>query len=112
MEYHKRVDKNSVFQRKNIDFAYFCRRKLDFGRFPGGPGLSVKYPPLMISEKSYFLNKATSKTCSFQIFAAGRGVGGAVFAHFGKKHYFTQKFADVHEKYAKLSFRIPDPPLR
>ena len=28
-----------------------------------------------------------------------------------KKRYFTQKFAYVFEKYAKLSFRIPDPPL-
>ena len=27
-----------------------------------------------------------------------------------EKRYFTQKFAYVFEKYAKLSFRIPDPP--
>ena len=44
-------------------------------------------------------------------FAAEGGLG-AGRCSLRKKRYFTSKFAYVFEKYAKLSFRIPDPPLK
>ena len=42
-------------------------------------------------------------------FRGGRGGELDVRCCLREKRYFTQKFAYVCEKYAKLSFRIPDP---
>ena len=44
-----------------------------------------------------------------QDFRGGRGEEAPPRCSPRKKRYFTQKFAYVCEKYAKLSFRIPDP---
>ena len=45
----------------------------------------------------------------FGFCAAVGGKKGRRTCSLRKKRYFTQKFAYVFEKYAKLSFRIPDP---
>ena len=71
--------------------------------------LAGKYPPKDF-RKSAFSQLGYNKKVLISDFRGGTGENFAPMCSLREKRYFSQKFAYVFEKYAKLSFRIPDPP--